>query len=183
VIEQGRLDERDVACAEQDRPFVTARAQRVRTGDECLERPFPRIFDGFETGAGLGADGEDWVRYLRERARHANRETDAAEVDGGFVPAHAARRAPGEEEARRMTWLDQMTTSLAERTGVSADTLALTPETTRAILDVARVASHSSGERIYAPLLCYVLGMLSNRGIPLEQAIAIVNDKADQTGE
>ena len=82
-----------------------------------------------------------------------------------------------------MTWLDQITTSLADETGVDVSMLELSPDTVRALLDVARVASHSSGERIYAPLLCYVLGMLSSRGIPLEKAIAIVNDKADKTGE
>ncbi len=77
-----------------------------------------------------------------------------------------------------MTWLDQITTSLAERTGVAVDALELSPETRRALLDVARVASHSSGERIYAPLLCYVLGLLSSRGIPLEDAISIVQENA-----
>ena len=77
-----------------------------------------------------------------------------------------------------MTWLDQITTSLAEGTGVAVDELELSSETRRALLDVARVASHSSGERIYAPLLCYVLGMLSSRGVPLEQAIAVVQQKA-----
>jgi hypothetical protein len=77
-----------------------------------------------------------------------------------------------------MTWLDQVTTSLAERTGVPGETLALTPQTQRAILDVARIASHSSGERIYAPLLCYVLGTLSSRGVSLDDAIAIVKEHA-----
>ena len=77
-----------------------------------------------------------------------------------------------------MTWLDQITTSLAEGTGVAVDALELSPETRRALLDVARVASHSSGERIYAPLLCYVLGMLSSRGVPLENAISIVQENA-----
>ena len=77
-----------------------------------------------------------------------------------------------------MTWLDQITTSLAEGTGVAVDALELSPETRRALLDVARVASHSSGERIYAPLLCYVLGMLSSRGVPLSQTIAIVEEHA-----
>ena len=77
-----------------------------------------------------------------------------------------------------MTWLDQITTSLAERTGVAVDALELSPETRRALLDVARIASHSSGERIYAPLLCYVLGMLSSRGVPLEQAISVVQEHA-----
>jgi len=78
-----------------------------------------------------------------------------------------------------VTWLDQITTSLAEGTGVALDTLELSPDTRRALLDVARVASHSSGERIYAPLLCYVLGMLSTRGIPLERAIAIVEQNVE----
>jgi hypothetical protein len=77
-----------------------------------------------------------------------------------------------------VTWLDQVTTSLATETGVDATTLELSPDTVRALLDVARVASHSSGERIYAPLLCYVLGMLSAQGIPLEKAIAIVQENA-----
>jgi len=77
-----------------------------------------------------------------------------------------------------VTWLDQMTTSLANETGVDNDALTLSPDTTRALLDVARTASHSSGERIYAPLLCYVLGMLSSRGVPLERAIQIVEANA-----
>jgi hypothetical protein len=79
-----------------------------------------------------------------------------------------------------VTWLDQITTSLAEGTGVAVDTLELSPDTRRALLDVARVASHSSGERIYAPLLCYVLGMLSSRGVPLSQAIAIVEQNVEE---
>ncbi len=78
-----------------------------------------------------------------------------------------------------MTWLDQVTTSLATETGVDATTLELSPDTVRALLDVARVASHSSGERIYAPLLCYVLGMLTARGVPLEKAIAVVQEHAN----
>ena len=77
-----------------------------------------------------------------------------------------------------MTWLDQITTSLANETGVDGDALALSPDTRRALLDVARVASHSSGERIYAPLLCYVLGVLSSRGVQLERAIKIVEEHA-----
>ncbi len=80
-----------------------------------------------------------------------------------------------------MTWLDQVTTSLAQETGVDASALELSPDTVRALLDIARVASHSSGERIYAPLLCYVLGMLSARGVPLDKAIAVVEENA--TGE
>lgn len=176
--EKRGLNERDVTRAQQDRPLVSARAQRFCAGDERLQGPFTRVVDRREAGAGLGADREDWVRYLRERARHAHGEPDTAEVDRRFVAAHAARCAPGKKEACRVTWLDQITTSLAEGTGVAVDALELSPETRRALLDVARVASHSSGERIYAPLLCYVLGMLSSRGVPLDQAIAIVEEQA-----
>jgi hypothetical protein len=157
---------------------VAARAQLVGTFDERDERPFPRVVDGRETGAGLDADREDWVRYLRERARHAHGEPDAAEVDRGFVATHAARCAPGKKEACRVTWLDQITTSLAEHADVPVEGLKLSPDTQRALLDAARVASHSSGERIYAPLLCYVLGLLSSRGVRLEEAIAVVKEKA-----
>jgi hypothetical protein len=74
--------------------------------------------------------------------------------------------------------LDQITTSLANETGADLGSITLSPDTRRALLDVARVASHSSGERIYAPLLCYVLGILSSRGISLERAIKIVEDHA-----
>ena len=157
---------------------MAARAQLNGALHERDERSFPRVVDRRQAGAGLDADREDWVRYLRERARHPNGETDAAEVDRGFIPAHTTRRATGEKEARRVTWLDQVTTSLAKETGVDASVLELSPDTVRALLDVARAASHSSGERIYAPLLCYVLGMLSAHGVPLEKAIAVVQENA-----
>jgi hypothetical protein len=176
--EQGRLDERHVACAKQDRALVPARAQRLGAGNERNEGTSSGVVDGGETRAGLGANREDWVRYLRERARYAHGKPDAAEVDRGFVSTHTARLAPGKKEACRVTWLDQITTSLAEQTGVAVDTLELSPDTRRALLDIARIASHSSGERIYAPLLCYVLGMLSSGGIPLAEAISIVEEQA-----
>src|SRR5207237_1219898 len=116
VGQQGRLNEGDVARAQEDRPLVAARAQGVGARDERLERAFAGIVDRRKAGACLDADGKDWVRYLRERARHAHGEPDAAEVDRRFVAAHAARCATGEEEACRVTWLDQITTSLADRT-------------------------------------------------------------------
>jgi hypothetical protein len=157
---------------------MPARAQRIGASDERDERPFPRIVHNVQTGVGLDADREHWVRYPAERARNALRERDPAEIDRRFIASHPLRRAAGEEEARGMSWLDQVTTSLAEGTGVDARDLELDAETRRAILDVARVASHSSGERIYAPLLCYVLGILSSRGVPLDSAISIVEETA-----
>jgi len=34
----------------------------------------------------------------------------------------------------------------------------LSPEDERALLDLARIAAHKSGDRTNAPLLCYLLG-------------------------
>lgn len=75
-----------------------------------------------------------------------------------------------------MDWLQKITTTIAERTGTDAESLALDDGARAQILDVARTASHSSGDRRNAPLLCYVLGMLVSRGVALKDAIAIVED-------
>ena len=72
---------------------MAARAQLVGPFDERHERALARVVDRGEPGAGLDADRKDWVRYLRERARHAHGEANAAEVDRRFVATHAARRA------------------------------------------------------------------------------------------
>lgn len=79
-----------------------------------------------------------------------------------------------------MAWLDQITTSLAARTNVDVEALTLDATTRRALLDVAAVAAHTSGERTNAPLLCYVLGVLTERGVALTDAIAVIKDVADE---
>ncbi len=78
-----------------------------------------------------------------------------------------------------MSWLDQMITSIAEQTGLDAASLTPDPDARRALLEVARVASHTSGDRINAPLLCYVLGIASQQGVALTDAIEIVNEVAE----
>ena len=75
-----------------------------------------------------------------------------------------------------MDWLHQVTTLLGDRTGLDTGSLELDGPTRRKILDVARIASHASGERIYAPLLCYILGTMSARGVSLDDAIAAVKE-------
>ncbi|HEX9775329.1 MAG TPA: hypothetical protein VGB83_07095 [Actinomycetota bacterium] len=77
-----------------------------------------------------------------------------------------------------MDWLHAIVSSLADRSGVEADALLPSAEERRALLDVARVASHASGERTNAPLLCYVLGRLAAGGGSLTDAIAIVEEHA-----
>jgi hypothetical protein len=73
-----------------------------------------------------------------------------------------------------MSWLDDMTKAVAEAAGVEPSDLHLDPDTAREILDLARIASHASGERINAPLLCYELGLAVGRGATLADLAAAV---------
>lgn len=75
-----------------------------------------------------------------------------------------------------MSWLDRTIATIAERTGVDVTSVSPDPGARRALLEVARVASHTSGDRTNAPLLCYVLGAMTARGVALDDAIAIVNE-------
>ena len=77
-----------------------------------------------------------------------------------------------------MDWLQRITNSLADGTGTDGTELTLDDATRTSILDVARTASHTSGDRTNAPLLCYVLGMLAARGVPPARTIPIVERDA-----
>lgn len=66
-----------------------------------------------------------------------------------------------------MSWLDDMTKTVAEAAGVDPSDLRLDRDTAREILDLARIASHASGERLNAPLLCFELGFAVGRGATL----------------
>ena len=63
-----------------------------------------------------------------------------------------------------MSWLHRVTQTIAAECGIDAGALALSPDDARDVLDVARVASHTSGDRTNAPLLCYVLGVARGLG-------------------
>ena len=67
-------------------------------------------------------------------------------------------------------WLTRARDALAEASGVAADELAIDDGTQAILLDLARIAAHESGERINAPLLCYLIGLAEARsGKPLEE--------------
>lgn len=67
-----------------------------------------------------------------------------------------------------MAWIDEIAEEVARAAGVDPPTLAVSPDETREILDIARIAAHASGARTNAPLLSYVLGMARARGdVPL----------------
>jgi hypothetical protein len=78
-----------------------------------------------------------------------------------------------------MSWLDDMTKAVALAAGQDASELQLDAETAREILDLARIASHASGERINAPLLCYELGLAVGRGATLADVAAAVRRATD----
>jgi Domain of unknown function (DUF6457) len=60
-------------------------------------------------------------------------------------------------------WLTDARDRLAEASGESPETLALSQAEVDELLELARVAAHDSGERINAPLLCYLVGLAKGR--------------------
>lgn len=60
-------------------------------------------------------------------------------------------------------WLRAALDRLAAQAGESAGTLDLTQAEIDELLELARIAAHESGERINAPLLCYLVGLARGR--------------------
>jgi len=75
-----------------------------------------------------------------------------------------------------MDWLHETASAIASRTGVDVDALIPPAKVQRALLDIARVAAHASGERTNAPLLCYVLGRAVEHGVNLEDVTAVIGE-------
>ena len=79
-----------------------------------------------------------------------------------------------------MGWLEDVTAAVSEAAGVPAAELSLDAATRKEILDLARIASHASGDRINAPLLCYLLGIARARGASLAGISGAVRAAAGQ---
>ena len=77
-----------------------------------------------------------------------------------------------------MDWITEMTLRLAGATNLDAADLLLDAEAKEALLDLAGVAAHSSGDRTNAPLLCHVLGRAIARGASFEECARAVHDFA-----
>jgi hypothetical protein len=60
-------------------------------------------------------------------------------------------------------WLTAARDQVAAAAGLEPSSLELTQEEVDEILELARVAAHESGERINAPLLCYLVGVAHAR--------------------
>jgi hypothetical protein len=60
-------------------------------------------------------------------------------------------------------WLTAARDRIAEATGEAPDGLELSQAEIDELLELARIAAHESGERINAPLLCYLVGLARGR--------------------
>jgi hypothetical protein len=60
-------------------------------------------------------------------------------------------------------WLEAARDRIADETGVDSGTLSLTEGEIAALLDLARVAAHDSGDRTNAPLVCFLAGLALGR--------------------
>ena len=70
-------------------------------------------------------------------------------------------------------WLTQARDALARASTIAPEQLELDDDAVRALLDLARVAAHESGERTNAPLLCYLVGRAQN-GASLDELVDAV---------
>lgn len=78
-----------------------------------------------------------------------------------------------------MDWFDETAAALAESVSLEPAELQLPAQVRDEILDLARIASHDSGERINAPLLCYALGLAVGKGANLASLAEIVRSRSD----
>lgn len=60
-------------------------------------------------------------------------------------------------------WLGAARVTLAERAGGEVGDFELTQAEIDGLLDLARIAARESGERVTAPLICYLVGLARAR--------------------
>jgi hypothetical protein len=64
-------------------------------------------------------------------------------------------------------WLERARDAVAAEAGLDAADLSLTEADEQALLELARIAAHESGDRRNAPLLCYLVGLAGRSGVEL----------------
>ncbi len=75
-------------------------------------------------------------------------------------------------------WLNQARNTLAQAAGVPLEHLEVSDEDAATLLELARVASHESGERTNAPLLCYLVGRAQGAASLEELAAAVTRSSS-----
>jgi hypothetical protein len=72
-------------------------------------------------------------------------------------------------------WLTTARDELARIADLPVTELELDADAERAILELARIAAHESGERMNAPLVCFLAGRASQGGrVDVERMLAAV---------
>ncbi|HSI97983.1 MAG TPA: DUF6457 domain-containing protein [Gaiellaceae bacterium] len=67
-------------------------------------------------------------------------------------------------------WLEAARERIAAESGLDSGELALAEPEIAVLLDLARVAAHSSGDRTNAPLVCFLLGRAMGCGPDVDLA-------------
>jgi hypothetical protein len=75
-------------------------------------------------------------------------------------------------------WLADARDALVDEIGADPSTLELSDAETKILLNLARIAAHTSGERTNAPLLCYLVGRAQGNRELGELADAIRRSKS-----
>jgi hypothetical protein len=75
-------------------------------------------------------------------------------------------------------WLSGAREALAGAAGVPPAELELSDQDAAALLDLARIAAHESGERTNAPLLCYLVGRARREGADLDTLVDAVRSNS-----
>jgi hypothetical protein len=82
-----------------------------------------------------------------------------------------------EESSPEDGWLDKATQRLADVTGEALPEYDLSPAQVEALLNLAGVAAHASGDRKNAPLVAYLVGLAKGRnpGRSLDELAASIS--------
>jgi hypothetical protein len=66
-------------------------------------------------------------------------------------------------------WLTNARDALADAAGMPREDIDLGEGDAKALLDLARIAAHTSGDRRNAPLLCYLVGRAQGGGASVDE--------------
>ena len=73
-------------------------------------------------------------------------------------------------------WLTSARDAIADAAGLAPDRLELGEREASDLLDLARIAAHTSGDRTNAPLLSYFVGLAVAKGGDLDAIVSAIRE-------
>jgi hypothetical protein len=73
-------------------------------------------------------------------------------------------------------WLTSARDAFAQTSDLAPDELTVDEHTAATILELARIAAHTSGERTNAPLLSYLAGLAVGQGAKIDDLAAVLRN-------